>query len=163
MPKSFIQKVFYNWLSKNRASFRFQPVIVKKHKDYIRLRFMGISQKIGCVITPSGLNVYVNHQGKCWDIVADFEVSECKSSEGYYCGFCEPEKRKFFAAREELLAEHCFDGLLKWVNEELRESMWLYFFATDGITWVEIKEKDDSMLENKNFVNTFPVVERIRK
>lgn len=34
---------------------------------------------------------------------------------------------------------------------------------TTGITWAEVKEKDDSMLENKNFVNTFPIVERIRK
>lgn len=163
MPNNFIQKAFGLWLSRNRARFRFQPRIVKKIRNCIALRFAGISQKIGCVITSSGLTIYVNHEGECWDIVADFGVSESRSSKGYYCGLCEPEKRKFFASREELWIEHCFEPMLEWTGRELNESRWVYLFATDGATWAEIREKDDCTLENKNFVNAFPVLERMKK
>src|SRR3989304_7473198 len=102
MPKNFIQKAFGRWLSRNRGRFRFQPVIVKKRKDsIIGLRFMGISQKIGCVITRHCADIYVSHQGECWDILIDLGAVERKSSAGYYCELCEPDKREFFATREE--------------------------------------------------------------
>lgn len=162
MPKSFIQKAFGPWLSLNRSRFRFQPVIVKRRKNFIRLRFAGVSQKIGCVITRHCADIYVSHKGECWDILTDFGVSEKKSPSGYYCGLCVPHERRYFATREELLTEHCFDGLLEWLNEELSERTWIYLFATEGVTWAEIKEKDDGMLENKNLVHAFPVVDKMR-
>lgn len=162
MPKSFIQKVFGRWLSRNRPHFRFQPIIVKVRRKHLRLRFAGISQKVSCTITKSGVVVSVSHHGEFWDIVADFDaVLERRSPEGYYCDLCMPQERRFFATREELLTRHSFDALLEWVNEELSESAWVYLFATKGATWVEIKEKGDIKVDTKYLVHAFPVVERM--
>ena len=160
MPKCFIQKDFGRWLSRNRSRFRFQPVIVKKRKDsIIGLRFMGISQKIGCVITRHCADIYVSHQGECWDILIDLGAVERKSSAGYYCELCELDKREFFATREELWESHCFEPLLEWVNKNLGESRWVCLFATKGATWAEIKEKNDIKVDSKYLVHVFPVVE----
>ena len=162
MPKCFIQKDFGRWLSRNRSRFRFQPVIVKKRKDsIIGLRFMGISQKIGCVITRHCADIYVSHQGECWDILIDLGAVERKSSAGYYCELCEPDQRELFDTREELWESHCFEPLLEWVNKNLGESRWVSLFATKGTTWAEIKEKED--IKSKYFVHAFPVVERINR
>lgn len=164
MPKSFIPKAFGRWLRQNRRRFRFQPVIVKSGKDsIIQLRLMGISQKIQCVITQHCADICVSHKGECWDILVDFGVAERKSSAGYYCELCEPDKRELFATREELWERHCFEPILEWLNKNLAESNWIYLFATEGATWAEIKEKDDIKVDSKYLVHAFPVVERMRE
>lgn len=161
MPKSFIQKTFGRWLSRNRAHFRFQPIIVEVSREHLRLRFAGISQKVSGTITQSGAVVCVSHHGKLWDSVADFDVAERRSPEGYYCELCVPKERRLFATREELLMGHSFDALLEWVNEELSERAWICLFATKGITWAEIKDEDDVKVDNESFEYAFPVVERV--
>lgn len=164
MPKNFIQKTFGRWLSSNRSRFRFQPIIAKKGKgSIIDMRFMGISQKIGCVITRHYAGIYVNHHGECWDILTSFVVEARKSSAGYYCEGCEPDKREFFATREELWERHCFEPLLKWVNKNLDESRWVCLFATKDTTWARIKEKNDIKVDSEYFVHAFPVVERMNR
>lgn len=163
MPSNFILKTFGCWLRQNGRRFRFQPVIVKRRKNFIQLRFVGISQKIGCVITRHCADIYVSHKGECWDILIDLGAVERKSSAGYYCELCEPDKREFFATREELWESHCFESLLEWVNKNLGESRWVYLFATKGATWAEIKEKDYIKVNSKYIVHTFPVVERMRE
>lgn len=163
MPSSFILKTFGCWLRQNRRRFRFQPVIVKRLKNCIQLRFKGISQKIQCVITQHCADIYVSHQGECWDILIDFGVAERKSSAGYYCELCEPDTRGFFSTREELWIEHCFEPLLEWVNGSFDNSHWVYLLATKGATWAEIKGKDDVKVDSKYLVHAFPVVERMRE
>lgn len=87
---------------------------------------------------------------------------ERRSPDGYYCGLCVPQERRFFATREELLTRHSFDALLEWVNEELSGRAWIYLFATEGATWAKIKEKGDIKVDGKYIVHAFPVVERMK-
>jgi hypothetical protein len=72
--------------------------------------------------------------GQCWDSIADFDVAERYSEQGFFCALCLPDERKYYPTREALWAEHAFKLLLEWCNEKLATNQWLAIYDYGGCT-----------------------------
>jgi hypothetical protein len=161
MPKNFVRKTFDRWLAHSAGRFRHPPRVVVSRKDYFVLQFAGITPAIKCVIKKEGMvEIYAIYQGKGWDILTDFDVSERRTSTGqYYCDLC--TSLDMFASREALWVTHSFEPLLAWTNEHCHASQWLCLFGEpEGSTWAELKPVGDvpATMLRKRFVYACPVV-----
>ena len=92
------------------------------------LRFTFISRSC------SGISVAAMLQGRCLDMIGDFDVAEERTDKGWMCRLDEPEKRRYWPTREELWIEHCFEPFLEWCNSELAEANWLELYIGEGAT-----------------------------
>lgn len=164
MPKEFIHKAFEQWIYRNLKRFKYQPLIFKRRKDYIQLKFSGITSEILCHIDKRGqVLISIEYQDQCWDIIAEFDVAEKRSAENkYYCELCLPEYRVFYSSKQELWEKHSFEPLLEWINENFLKSQWVCLFGggETGFTIAKLREKQDvsKMTQDKYFFCAFPVV-----
>jgi hypothetical protein len=83
MPKDFVRKTFDRWLAHSTARFHHPPRIVSRRKRYVELQFAGVTPAIRCAISQEGIVcIYASYQGEWWDALADFDVSERRTSTG---------------------------------------------------------------------------------
>jgi hypothetical protein len=160
-------KAFTSWLSENSDRFVVKPIVSKeiiRKAPYLTVGFSGGAPEVTISIYGCGnIDAYVMYHGRCWDTLRWFDVYPRRDlSGGYYCSECLPEAKKLFRSRKELLAEHSFEPLLEWVNENFTPSRWVCLFAIDGSgsTWAEIvQEKDVNLMRSKeDFVHAFPLL-----
>lgn len=165
MPKrKGIRKAFMAWLDKNRDRFIAGPFIIDIQKCCVNLGFVGIRPEIGATIQYGRrygcISVYLMYRGRSWDLLADYDVGPTRRSSGdHYCELCPLEKRRLFRSRRELLSDHLFEPLLKWVNEHLIPSRWICLFASCGATWAKTIDvgRIRSDKDFKQLVDAFPV------
>ncbi len=162
MPRDFVHKAFDHWYKRNRKRFRFYPCVVQSRRDYFRLQFQGIVPKISVVFArKTNVEVWVRHQRKFWDIIADFDLCADRTSDGkYFCTLCiEPE---LFSSRVELWEKHSFEPLLEWLNEHFDESHWLLLFEYGGSTEAKIKrlEEVQMLASNEHLAHMCPVARK---
>jgi hypothetical protein len=161
MPKNFVRKTFDRWLAHSAARFHHPPRVVLHRKRYVELQFAGITPVIRCAISQEGMVcIFASYEGEWWDGLADFDVSERRTSTGqYFCHTCtSPE---LFASRTALWATHSFEPLLAWTNAHFHPSQWLWLCRVGGATWAGLRPKED-MLDQEtvaDLVYACPVVQ----
>ncbi len=138
-PRRRIQRAFVDWLSESRDRFSI-PVMMRRTDHVIDFSFEGIHPAIqGALVNWEELNVAVDWQDVCWDLIISLDVSPEKTEGGYICTMCDPDKRTVFPSKEALWRDHLFEPLLKWVNDDLANAHWLGIYGTEGATWVKLR------------------------
>lgn len=148
--------LFLNWLKANRSRFKYEPIIVQHHHNYIDLLLAGITNalRIGYG-TRNGITVAVYWLGEHCDFLGDFEVAERKSSKGFYCAFCDEDLREYYPTREELWIHHVFETFLEWCNTKLVEFNWLEIKMGRGTSVRLLKEKPEVAGDDENLKRYF--------
>jgi hypothetical protein len=86
------------------------------------------------------INVSLTYEGYCWDrLLSPDEPQLARVPGGYACRQCLPEFRKVFPDRHSIYADHLFQPLLEWVNDDLAKAKWLRLVGKPAkSTWVEL-------------------------
>lgn len=132
MPRNFACRVFETWLEMHVDRFRYPPIITQRRRDGLEMRFAGVSSLLKCFICRTGdMGIYVEYQGVVWDMLAEFDLCERRTSVGaYFCELCREPKP--YPSRKALWIGHSFEPLLEWANTKLRESQTLALYRWDG-------------------------------
>ena len=139
-PRPLVHRFFLRWLDEARQRFTVPPRVARLTDRWIEVRFPGLFQGLGGIFNRwLGIDVFVEWNGDCWDLIADFNVVEQRTSKGYSCLLCPPEDRKLHSTREQLWVEHAFEPFLDWSNETLAPARWLALHGEpEHATWVEL-------------------------
>ena len=132
MPTNFACRTLEAWLEMHRDRFRHPPITSQRRKYGLEMRFVGVSSLLKCSVGSTGaIGIYVEYQGVVWDMLAEFDLFERRTSTGaYFCEQC--SEPSLFPSREALWIGHCFEPLLQWVNSELVDSRRLALFQWEG-------------------------------
>lgn len=127
---SFIYNYSKIWLKENQHRFSRRPYVKNFKRDSFTMAFKEI-QNLSITFNKSGIiNVW------CWsdkkwtifnaDILTDFDITERKNDQGYYCDGCDPST--FYKTRQMLWDNKVFEPLLKWANEKLLPDNYLCIY-----------------------------------
>ena len=120
-----IQRIFLNWLQKNKHRFNVPVKIALRTDQTIELVFVGLHPAFLVCLNSSGIKICVNWQGITWDILHSIEVESCVTAGNYHCKLFYPEYQQKYINRETLWANELFEPFLKLVNEKLATAKWL--------------------------------------
>ena len=161
MPASFFQRLFEHWLAQNRSRFHHSPMAIRRRKGSLSFRFTGVVPSVwGHICDWGSIVVGVNHQGECWDLLADLDIApERLTTGGYVCGFCDVDTRTIYPTRESIWIEHGFESLLEWCNAHFQADHWVTIWGTDGATWATLRPPSDDVETAKPaFVAHYPLL-----
>ena len=135
-----IQREWLRWLSENRQRFAVPIRITRRTDRGIEMAFVGANPILSAILTRWEINIAVEWQGECWDLVESHEAYARSSTSGYFCFLCIPEARVFYPSREALWREHLFETFLEWVNDRLLKARWIGIYGSRelGVTWVKL-------------------------
>jgi hypothetical protein len=156
-----IRRSFMKWFKKNSIKFNIKPIFIKLYKNQVEFQFHNVPTNVLCNITRTGATIWVNYNKEIWDSLADFPIFIKRTSWGqYYCEGCLPERREFFLSKQALWENHCFQPLLRWINDNLNRTNWLVLFQHEGSTWVGIKKKEEvkNLRVEENFIQAMPLI-----
>lgn len=144
--------LFLNWLRANRSRFPFEPRIIKMKGSHVWGNFAGVTPAIRFQLWHGGITVDAWWNGRCWDLIGDFDVAERHSKKGYYCAFMLSEYITYYPTSEALWIEGGFEPFLEWCNEELAISRWLaiYEYGNGGSREANL-QLDDKPVESPAF------------
>ena len=145
MPLSKIQRAFLSWLEENRDRFAVEIRLGARTDEVQEFSFAGINRAIEGALTSDEINVYAIHDNDCWDILLSVDAEPKRAhGGGFFCERCLTDARRAFADRPALWADHLFDPLLEWVNEDLARAKWLALDGSPGwATWARLMPGDD--------------------
>lgn len=151
MPiRSRLTRLFLHWLNTNKTRFLIQPRMLTKRKKEIKFSFVGVPIQLRGRFSHRGISIYVSWKGRYWDIIADFDIGERRSSSGHFCCLCDPEHLIYYRTREELWIKHEFGPFLDWCNSTLVNARWLGIYRYDedsGSTWAKLLREDSVNVE----------------
>lgn len=135
-----IQRELLHWLSDNRQRFGVLARITRRTDRWIQMAFVGANPILSAILTRWEINIAVEWQGQCWDLVESHEAGAVASASGYFCTLCVPEARVFYPSREALWRDHLFETFLEWVNDKLLKARWIGIYGSREIggTWVKL-------------------------
>lgn len=143
MSRSLAVESFLSWIGKNEDLFSHKPDIMKIRSESLHFGLLGVTPEIRCTLSFYEIEVHVFYKGDHWDILQFFDMPDVKhGTEGYYCGWCDSRKRRFFVSLEDLFVNHCFEPFLRWVNKAFHERCMLCFFEMPGATWAKLLDSD---------------------
>ena len=127
------------------------------------MRFRGINAAIDCTITSHGYSISASNEGECWDLIAEGDINEQKTSSGQYvCKMCETERRELFPTRFALWEDHIFKPILNWANKNLIKTKWVCLFQYgEGATMAQVVDENSlpSVIQDDSFVKAIPLME----
>ena len=120
-----IQRELLRWLSENRQRFVVPARITRRTDRWIEMAFFGANPILSVTLTRWEINIAVEWQGQCWDLVVSHEAGAVASASGYFCTLCVPEARVLYPSREALWRDHLFETFFEWVNDKLLKARWI--------------------------------------
>ncbi len=140
-----IQRAFLSWLDMNHERFDVKIRLGARTDAVQEFSFAGIVGAISGAVTPYEINVYVIHEGDCWDLLLSLDAYPKRTRGGFFCADCAPDARAFFPDRPALWADHLFEPLLQWVNESLATAKWLALFGNPNeVAYARLLAGDDA-------------------
>ncbi len=151
MNRRTIRRAFLKWLKINRSRLAVEIELGCRTEEMIAFSLVGINP----VITASlgrEINVSVTYESYCWDLLLCLDEPQiARVRGGYVCTQCLPESRKVFPDRFSIYADHLFERLLDWVNDDLAKAKWLKLSGRPGdMTWVELKTELPEATESQD-------------
>jgi hypothetical protein len=142
----FLLKAFLVWLegAAPRISIAARPSGCTEQR--IALSFEGINPAIGAFLTCWELVVFVNWEGRNWDVLLNLDARPRRLARGgYTCECCKRQNRRTFPSLDAFWRDHLFEPLLVWVNGELAAAdvIGLYGSPSDGYTYAKLLPKND--------------------
>lgn len=131
-----IHRAFYQWYCGIQKEL---PLECVKHRDqFLVMQMPGLNPAISFVLTTWEINVAVEWQNQCWDLLISFEVWLKHTAQGYYCSLCDEYAGAFYPSRVELWRDHLFKPFLDWVNTELRSHQSLFIYGNEHASWASL-------------------------
>ena len=152
MRLATVEQAFANWLDAARSRLKIPVQARARTKRQIELSFLGINSAIGASLTTRDLNVFVEWEGRNWDLLLAFDVWPRLAVGGYICEHCRPEQRTNFPDLEALWRDHLFEPLAEWINGKLAaaDAVGLYGSASDGWTHAKLLSNGDPQTSEPN-------------
>ncbi len=139
-----IQRCFVDWLETARPRLFIQPRVTTRSDHVLEMTFDGLTPAIGANLSRDDIDVWVEWDGTCWDLVFSEYLSVAGRRGAYVCEACPPEVRTIYASREALWRDHLFETFLAWINNTLAKASVLALSRSDGgSTWVKLLREGD--------------------
>lgn len=156
-----IYTLFPDWLKQNedRLSVPLLRTPYKKGKIY---SFKGISNDLlSLQISEGGIIIWVYYDGVAVEMLYVRDaVSGFKRGKGYYCISCsEPE---YYSSLKEFYIQHCFEKLLKWINNKLVVSKYIdisFFGDRDGTSTADL---DIDIIHKKKVTSAIKSISKMK-
>ncbi len=126
-PRRRIQRVFLDWLWRNRHRMAVPLRVLRRTDDSLALGFVGLTSLLSVCLGSYSLTVNAVVAGEIFDGLADFECALRWRPNGYVCECCDPAGRALYPSRAALWCDHLFEPFLKWTNERLTTARYLKF------------------------------------
>ena len=156
--------LFQKWLDSNIMNFKYAPYIIDEKYDRSSFKFQGLTDEITLNVSDNNIDIIVEYPEKSvFDMLYNWEVETCQSADNrFYCGLC--KQPQYYSSKEDLLQEHSFEELLKWVNVfTIHHHLFLLGKIKDGkftFSAVEIIDVSDKskILPEEYLIKRIPVV-----
>ena len=134
-----IQRCFVGWLETARPRLSIQPRVTRRSDRVLQMAFDGLTPAIGANLSRYDIDVWVEWDGDCWDLVFNEYIQVAGRRGAYVCEACPQEARTTYASREALWRDHLFEAFLAWINDILAPASALALYRSDlGSTWVKL-------------------------
>jgi len=135
MPRRRLHREFLRWLKLNRSRFAIGIQLGRRTDRALEFSFVGINPAITGILSTCEVNVNVIFEGADidagnWDTLIWLFHGAIPVPGGYICTECKPEYKRVFPDLVALWTDHLFEGLLKWINEDLAPAKWLVLNGT---------------------------------
>ena len=132
-------KAFLRWYAANESNFAVKLELLKRTDQTLETGFAGISRVLTAGLSDDEINVWVDWQGQCWDILRCFETSPKRVPGGYVCDLCPEHDRPLYPIREHLWRAEVFEPFLEWVNRALANAEAVSISGTpEWATWAKL-------------------------
>jgi hypothetical protein len=139
-----IQHFFVAWLNEHQGDFKHHLQFVSREDGYLLMGMPKLNPALNIYLNQGGMGVSVHWQGFCWDLLVCFDTAPMPTADGYYCDFCMPEYRTYYASREALWQAELFEPFLDWLNNKLFPATWLGLYRVKGGgIWAELLHEPD--------------------
>ncbi len=118
--------------------------MTKRSDRLLWMAFDGLTPAIGANLSRYDIDVWVEWDGDCWDLVFSEWVSVAGRRGAYVCEACPAEAHTIFASREALWREHLFEAFLSWINNTLATASVLALYQWHGGTWVKLLREGEA-------------------
>jgi hypothetical protein len=137
---------FDEWLAERGETLALSMTIVARASASIRLRFDGIIDCIEVLVLADEVVVFVEHDGFCWDLLAEFECASVAVPGGVGTGFCDPDDRQTYPTNAAMFVGHVFEPLAEWVAASLLPARFLGLGGSkqSGSTWAGLLPADQT-------------------
>ena len=134
-PKSLrcrrrLHRAFLQWYSASRGRFLIDLEVLKRTDGHIEIGFCKISRVLTATLSSNGLDVVIEWQGTCWDLLRCFDADPEPVPGGYVRGLCPADGRPIFTSRDDLWRSEIFEPFLEWVNDELTKAVAVSIYST---------------------------------
>ena len=133
-----IQRCFVDWLEAARPRLSVQPRVTRHSDRFLEIAFDGLTPAISAYLGSYDIDVWVEWDGHCWDVVFHAHVVPAGRRSARICDTCPSEAHSTYANREALWRDHLFETFLFWVNETLAPASVLALYQSDSTTWVKL-------------------------
>lgn len=126
---------FPKWLKANAHRFKNLPVIIKKDKKCIELKYMGITANLRVYMKANGIVVAAIYgDDEDWfDQLMDYDFGiEVTKSGKFSCSQCVSKRKKAYDTAEELIHEHLFEYFLRWSSRNISKNNYLVMLNSRG-------------------------------
>ena len=161
-----IQRAFFTWLIQNWHRLAFDLLIEGRTDHFINFSFIGVNRAISAALTTYEINVSVEWNDECWDLLLSLESSPRRGRTGYFCKCCldyfretnpGEEFTRIFPSREAVWVNDIFEPFLNWVNDDLANAKWLGLFGTPGsATWAKLMDASPDGDHTKDLAALLP-------
>ena len=146
MAPSCMERAFAHWLAANGAQLP-GPLTKRQPARGAAVYEFGASPFVLLHVARYGIDVSVEPDGQCWDLLYSDEVPPAASGDGVVCSLCDEPDRKVYRDDEDLLREHQFEPLFRWLIDDFAraERLELGMVPGGGATWAELKRPGEPL------------------
>lgn len=138
-------------MAENHGRFAHPPTITRQRRDYLEMRFRGVTSHLQGIVSKDGTAFHIVHAGRLLDMLECIDIVEHRCRDGTYCcALC--LKPVHYASKQALWEGHCFEPMLEWANASFQAGQWLHAYAThDGSSWAALKPHGDCHHDAERF------------
>ena len=139
-----IQRTFVQWLEEHKDRLPCRLIPVSRSDYLLEMKLQWGYSHLTFGLGRNEIDVSVNWQGQCWDIIFNEIAIPLAVRNGYVCSVCRPSERTLFSSREELWKEHLFEPFAAWILKELANAnaIVLHQDRLDGSTWAKLTSSE---------------------
>jgi hypothetical protein len=181
------QREFFDWLAENEFRPKVPLVIRRRTLTDLEFGFAGFPESLRGLLSfrpvvlaeadatskpgrkaeHGELTIAADWRGETWDLVLNCQAAPVRSNRGYLCRECPPDSRQVFPNRLALWADHLFEPLVCWTNQNLAGATGLALYRNEsGSTWASLVPQGANpvtghLVQEIEF-RTSPIMSRLR-
>jgi hypothetical protein len=152
MRRPHFQRAFVEWLKFNASRFLVSVRISCVNSQGVALCFPDHPPYLAVWLDQAGLNVSVEWQGECKDLLLSLDAVPQFEHGIYRCSLC-VDADQSWPTLAALWCDHLYEPFLSWVNGELATARKLRIYEIEGgSTWAELTKSQTQASESGGVV-----------